>query len=155
MIKQKIKIGGKTIGKGEPIFIIGEVSHAHEGSMEKIRTIIKGVGESGCDAIKFQKLIPDELVVKNDPRNANFKKMLFTDKEWKEIFSYSRSFGLLVLGEPFDEESLDDLEKLGVDAYKLHSTDVCNPYMLEKIAKKKKPILLATGGSTIEEIQDA
>ncbi|MFH0837076.1 MAG: N-acetylneuraminate synthase family protein [Candidatus Aenigmatarchaeota archaeon] len=149
-----MKIGNREIGKGGT-FIIAEVAHAHEGDASKMMMIIKGAGESGADAIKFQKVVADELVVENDPRHANFKKMEFSETQWKEFFDYARSFGLLILGEAFDELSADFFEILGVDGYKIHSTDVSNPSMLEKIAEKDKPIMLATGGTTMEEIDGA
>ena len=149
-----MNIGNKEIGLGR-VFIIAEVAHSHEGDPEKMKRIIKGAGESGADAIKFQKVVADELVVKDDPRHANFKKMEFTETQWKEFFDYARSFGLIVLGEPFDEASTDFFETLGVSGYKIHSTDVSNPSMLEKIAKKAKPIMLGTGGTTLDEIDNA
>ncbi|MBI5331969.1 MAG: N-acetylneuraminate synthase family protein [Candidatus Aenigmarchaeota archaeon] len=147
-------IGDKELGKGRT-FIIAEVAHAHEGDVSKMKLLIKAAGESGADAIKFQKVVADELVVENDPRHANFKKMEFSETQWKEFFDYARSLGLIVLGEPFDESSADFFEALGVAGYKIHSTDLSNPSMLEKIAKKGTPILLATGGTTLDEIGNA
>lgn len=150
-----VKIGKRTIGANHPTFIIAEVGSAHQGEVETCKKIIKKTSETGADAIKFQKFICDELIVRTDPRYKTFEKIEINDDRWREIVRYAKKFNLELLADVFDERSSDLMDELGVKAFKIHSTDLTNPYLISHVAKKRKLVLLATGGSTLEEIKNA
>jgi len=150
-----VKIGKKTIGEDHPVFIVAEVGSAHQGEIETCKNLIKKTSETGADAIKFQKYICDELIVPTDPRYKTFKKIEIGEEGWREIISYAKKFNLEILADVFDERSSDLMNELGVAALKIHSTDLTNPYLISHVAEKRKPILVATSGSTLEEIKNA
>ena len=150
-----IKIGKKMIGANNPAFIIAEIGSAHQGEIEICKTLVKMTSQTGADAIKFQKFICDELVVSADPRYEVYKNIEMNEDNWREIISYTKKFDLEILADVFDERSSDLMDELGVTAFKIHSTDLTNPYLISHVAKKGKPLLLATGGSTMEEIKNA
>jgi len=150
-----MKLSGKIIGGNEPIFIVAEVANSHEGSLDKMKRIIRGAAYAGADAIKFQKFFADELFVSTSDSYKLFKRLELSDDEWKQAFSYARELELTILGECFDEKSVDFFDELGVSGFKIHSTDLCNPFMLKHVAKKGKPVFLAVGGSRLDEIKSA
>ncbi|RLG57819.1 MAG: N-acetylneuraminate synthase [Hadesarchaea archaeon] len=150
-----VKIGNTIVGDDQPTFIIAEVASAHQGNIEIFKEIIEKIGRAGANAIKFQKFITDELIVPERPRYQSFKKIEFTEEQWREVFEKARKFRWEILSDVFDEKSCDFMDELGVSAFKIHSTDLTNPYMLSYVAKKGKPILLGTGGGTLEEIKKA
>lgn len=150
-----IKIGKKVIGAPHPIFIIAEIASAHQGEVELCKNLVKNASETGADAIKFQKFICDELIVPTDPRHETLKKIEMNKDNWREIIRYAKKFDCEILTDVFDERSADLMDELGVAAFKIHSTDLTNPYLISHVAQMKKPILLATGGSTLEEIGNA
>lgn len=163
-----IKIGNKEIG-GKRAYIIAEYGVNHNGSYERACEGIRAAKAAGADAIKFQTYTADELVVKGTPKFWDWdgdKKHATQYDAYKAIggFSLEHYAGLRNLCEeleieflstPFSIEGADFLNKLGVRAFKVASSDMsCLPF-LRHIAKFQKPILLSTGAATGEEIMQA
>ncbi|HID60617.1 MAG TPA: N-acetylneuraminate synthase [Hadesarchaea archaeon] len=152
---KNIRIGKKMIGEGQSTFIIAEIASAHQGDLGLLTELIDKVHNTGADAVKFQKFITEELVTPSGPRYENFKRIEFTEKTWGRVLDSACKFKWEILADVFDEKSCDFMDELGVSAFKIHSTDLTNPYMTSHTAKKGKPILLSTGGSTMKEIENA
>jgi sialic acid synthase SpsE len=142
------------ISKNSNTFVIAEVAGAHEGSIEKIKDMIRIASDSKVDAIKFQIFKTDKLVVKNHPKYDSFKKKEFSKKEWLNLIGYAKKLNLAVMADIFDRESLIISEEGGVDGYKVHSTILSDISLIEEIAETKKPILISVGGSTYSEIKE-
>lgn len=151
----KIKIAEKVIDENSSVFIIAEIANSHEGSLKKAKQLIQAAAATGANAIKLQKFVTEELLVSSHPQYHLFKKLEFNEAAWKELFEYGREFNLPLLMDVFDIPSANFAEKMGVDGYKIHSTDVANPDLLGCVAKKKKPIFLGVGATTLEEIEQA
>lgn len=164
-----IKIGDKFIGKGNPVYIVAEIGVNHNGDMKILKRLIDSASECGVDAIKFQKFKTEALVTKNAPK-AEYQKITTDEKEsqfemlkrleltesnLKELYEYAKSKDIEAFATPFDDESVDFLYDLGIKAYKVGSGDITNIPMLKKIARKKLPIILSTGMSTLGEIEEA
>ncbi len=149
-----VKIGKKFVGENNPVLIVAEIASAHQGNPETCKELVREIARSGADAVKFQKFVAEELVV-SGPKQEHFKKIELADDEWREIISIARKSGLEVMADVFDERSCDLMDGLGVSAFKIHSTDLSNPYMVSHVAEKKKPILLGVGGGKPEEIKNA
>lgn len=145
-------------------YIIAEVGVNHDGDLDKAKQMIEEISKAGGDAVKFQAYKAEKLTSKYSPAYWDTKKEktksqyeLFKkhDKFWKsefeELADYSESYNIDFLATPFDNESTDFLEPL-MPFYKVASADITNKPLLEYIAKKRKPILLSTGASTISEI---
>ena len=125
--------------------------------------------EAGADAVKFQTFRTEDLVVKGaekaeyqkkssgaeESQFEMLKKLELTEKDFTELFSYARRQGVIFLSSPFDKESVDLLDELGVPAFKVGSGEITNFPLLKYIADKKKPVILSTGMATLEEVGEA
>lgn len=163
---QKVKIGNKIIGDGEPTFIIAEIGINHNGDINIAKQLIDLAVSSGCDAVKFQKrtidvvYTPEELVKEREnpfgTTNGDLKRGLeFGEKEYKEIDDYCKEKGIIWFASPWDEQSVDFLEKFNVPCYKIASASLTDNNLLNHIKSKGKPVILSTGMSTKEEINKA
>lgn len=161
-------IDSRNIGKGNPCFIIAELSANHNGDLEVAKETIRAAKRTGADAIKLQTYTPDTLTIDCD--NDYFKieggtlwdgKSLyelygeaFTPWEWHaELFKVAEEEGLICFSSPFDKTAVDFLEKLNVPAYKIASFEIQDIPLIEYTASKGKPIIMSTGIATEEDIQ--
>ncbi len=164
-----IQIGTRRIGEKEPVFIIAEAGVNHNGDIELARQLIDVAAEAGADAVKFQTFRAEELVTPTAAKakyqiettgaeESQFdmiKRLELSAEAHRELISRCSQRGILFLSSPFDVESADLLEALGVPAYKIPSGEITNWPFLEHIASKKKPIILSTGMSDLQEVQQA
>lgn len=163
-----IRIGNKNIGTDSPVFVIAEAGCNFENDIERAKEMIKAAAIAGADAIKFQTFIPGKLVTKDAPKfwdikgcpgETQYEEFMempqLTFAQYQELNEIADDAGIIFFSTPSDEESADMLEKLGVLLYKISSMDITHIPLLRHIAKKKKPIILSTGASTIDEIKEA
>ncbi len=165
-----IKIGSRVIGEEYPCFIIAEAGVNHDGDVGKARQLIDIAAEAKADAVKFQTFTGEKLASK-DARLAtyhqkgavseqeNLKELLrrleLSREEHRELFDYAHSKGIMIFSTPFDEESADFLEELGVDLFKIASFSPTNYPFLRHVARKGKPLIMSTGLHTLGEIEEA
>jgi len=145
----------KTLFKPGKIFVIAEIANSHEGNLSKAKNLIESAADSGADAVKFQKFFADELVEKNHEKYNLFKKLEFKKNEWAKLISFAKSKNLKIFVDVFGIKSAKQVSKYSIDGYKIHSSDVTNPLLLEFLAKKKKSILLSVAGAKLNEIDEA
>lgn len=164
---KNITIGNKTIGDG--VYVIAEFGVNHNGSLERAKEGITKAARAGADAIKFQTYTADELVVKGTPKFWDwegdkdketqydaYKAIGGFPYEWyPELIKCCEENNIEFLSTPFSFEAADFLHSIGMKAFKVASSDLSTLPYLEHIAKYGKPILLSTGSSTIEEIEEA
>jgi N-acetylneuraminate synthase len=164
-----ISISNKKIGNGEPCFIIAEAGVNHNGDLRCAKKLIDAAHEAHADAVKFQTFKAENLVTryakkadyqkKNDSATTTQFQMLknleFTEADFKKLSSYAKKRGLVFLSTAFDDESLDLLIRLNVTAFKIPSGEITNFPLMEKIVRERKPVILSTGMSTMEEVKDA
>ena len=131
------------------------MANAHEGELSIAKEITKKTAESKANGIKFQRFTSDELATKDHENYELYKKLEMTDKEWKELINYAKKLKLRVFVDVFGLKSAKKLEILNIDGYKIHSSDISNPLLLNHFANSKKALLLSTGGSTPNEIENA
>lgn len=136
-------------------FVIAEMANAHEGSLMAARAIIEGAASAGADAIKFQKFTGDELLVSYHSRYDHFKKLELPDAAWSELVDFARTHGLYTLADVFGSESAALMHRLGIDGFKIHSSDMINHSLLRQVAAYGKAIFLNSGGTRQIEILDA
>ena len=165
---KKIKIGNKLIGEREPCFIIAEVGVNHNGKLSLAKKLVDVAKEANVDAVKFQTFKTKDVVtkkarlIKYQKKNMGqdesqleiLKKLELKYQDFKTLKNYADRKKIIFLSTPDTEEDADFLENL-VHAYKIGSSDVINYPLLERIAKKKKPIILSTGMSTLNEVREA
>ncbi len=166
---REIRIGGKTIGDGEPVFIIAEVGVNHNGDLALAKQLIDVAAAGGADAVKFQTFKADRVVSPGAPKAAYqrdsinpkesqldlLRRLELSPAAHRELHGYCGERGIQFLSAPFDEESADLLEALGVPAFKIGSGEITNFPLLDHIARKGKPILLSTGMSYLDEVEAA
>ena len=145
-------------------FFVAEAGLNHGGSKEKAMAMVRGAKWAGADAIKFQTFRADKLNSKTRAQLTHtkdvdlqdlFKKLELSFDDFRTIHSEAKRLGIEFLSTPFDEESADFLEELGVGAFKIASGDITHSPLVKHIARKGKPVLLSTGMSSSEEIEKA
>lgn len=167
MIFNKVKVGNRFIGNGEPVYIIAEIGINHNGSMELAKKLIDGAVFAGCDAVKFQKRTP-ELCVPIEQWNINrdtpwgimtyleYKHRIeFGFSEYEQIDLYCKAKGIDWFVSAWDVESVDFIELFNPNLYKVASASLTDFELLSKISETQKPIMISTGMSVIDEVEDA
>jgi N,N'-diacetyllegionaminate synthase len=164
-----VRIGSKSIGENHPVFIIAEAGVNHNGDINLARELVDVAVEAGVDAVKFQTFISEDIVTchaeKADYQKENtgneqesqfemLKKLELSFKEFRELKAYCDKRGIIFLSTPFDRKSVDFLDKLKVLAFKVASGEISNFPLLSHIASKGKPLILSTGMSTLEEVEE-
>ncbi len=149
--------------------IIAEAGVNHNGSLALAKQMIDAAHKAGADYIKFQTFIPEKLVsryaLKANYQIENTKsqesqlemlqKLAFTQEDFIELQKYCRETGIRFLSTPFDLESIQFLNGLEMDFWKLPSGEITNLPYLEAIARTHKKVVMSTGMSELSEIQDA
>jgi len=165
----KIKISeNRSIGENEPPFIIAEIGNNHNGSIDNALELIKIANDIGVDAVKFQvknieKSFSQELLDSAYFTENSFGKtyrehkqaLEFSKEQLVEIYEFSRKLGIICFSTPFDTDSVDLLETIDNPIYKISSFHVTDMPLIEKVSKTKKPIIMSTGMSSIDEIDKA
>tara|TARA_B110000879_G_scaffold212725_1_gene310443 strand:+ start:2477 stop:3478 length:1002 start_codon:yes stop_codon:yes gene_type:complete len=146
-------------------YIIVEIGQAHDGSLGTLHSYIDAVSKTGVDAIKFQTHIADAESSIQESFRVNFsyedktrfdywKRMEFAFEQWVEIKKHCDDVELEFISSPFSIAAVDLLEKINVKKYKIGSGEVTNYLMLDKIAKTGKDIILSSGMSNFNELDD-
>src|SRR5437868_12242023 len=147
------------------IYVIAEAGLNHGGNKERALALVRAAKWAGADAVKFQTFRADRLAStrpatlahKKDQPNLQelFKKLELPFDAFRTLFKEAKRLDIDFLSTPFDEESADFLNDLGVSAFKIASGDITHRPLIEHVARKGKPVLLSTGMSTAEEIEKA
>ena len=152
------------------VLIIAEAGVNHNGSYENAKKLILAGAEAGVDYVKFQTFKANKLVSifaekadyqkinTNDENTSHFEmlKKLEMPEIWHyDLIKYAESLNVKFLSTGFDEESIDFLDSINIDLYKIPSGEITNKPFLEHIAKKKKPIIVSTGMANLAEVRAA
>jgi len=164
-MKNKFEINGRNIGFGEPCYIIAEIGINHNGDILIAKKLIDVAVDIGADAVKFQKRNLESIYQKDildDPTLDSqgteilidvLKEVEFDEKNFIELKNYCKEKEITFLCTPWDIPSVDFLEKLNVSAYKIASADMTNLPLISYISKFKKPMIISTGMSMMDEIE--
>ena len=164
-----IKIKNRMIGEGHPTYMIAEMSANHAGSKQHALEIIHAAKESGADCIKIQTYTADTLTI--DCHNQYFAitdgtwkgenlyslyQKAYTPWEWQaELKEEAEKLGLDFFSTPFDNSSVDFLEEIGMEFYKIASFELVDIPLIKYVASKGKPIIMSTGMGSLEEVEEA
>lgn len=163
----KVSVGKKAIGAGEPVYIIAEIGINHNGDIEIAKQLMDVAVETGCDAVKFQKRTPEICVPeeqKSIPRETPWgsmtyfeykKRIEFEQKEFEQIDAYAKKIGIDWFASPWDVPSVDFLEGFDVPCQKIASACLTDFELLTAINKTKTTTILSTGMSSMQEIDKA
>jgi len=158
----QIEICSRKIGDKYPVFIIAEAADSHLGDIEIAKRMIQQAKFAGADCIKFQHHLPDEEMLPSVPISDNFdeslydflKKNALNLEQHKELKKYCLKIGIIYLCTPFSYKAAQELNSIGVDAFKIGSGEFSDLPSLKKIAELGKPMILSSGMATIDEIYD-
>ena len=145
-------------------FVIAEIGMNHDGSLGNAMRLIEEAKNAGVNAVKFQLHISEEESLKNAPKPPYFKREErfeyfrrtgFTNNQWKKLKDLTHELGMYFIVSPFSHKAVEILEEINIDAFKIASGETTNIPLLEFIETKNKPVLVSTGMSNWEEIQNA
>ncbi|MGH8509210.1 MAG: N-acetylneuraminate synthase family protein [Gammaproteobacteria bacterium] len=167
MSPPKVNIRGRTIGEGDPVYVIAEIGINHNGSVEIAKRLIEGAKHAGADAVKFQKRTP-ELCVPQDQwrieRDTPWGRMSYIDyrrkiefgqPEYADIDRYCRTLRIDWTASCWDEASVEFMEQFDPPFYKMASASLTDLPLLRKARATGRPVMLSTGMSTLDEITAA
>lgn len=165
-IKKNFQIDDRVIGPGEPCLVIGEIAQAHDGSLGNAHAYVDAIAEAGADAIKMQTHIAaaestaaETFRVPFSRQDATryeyWKRMEFTEEQWRGLKEHAEERGLVFLSSPFSFEAVDLLERLKVSAWKVGAGELTNLPMLEYMASTGKPVLLSSGMASWSDMDTA
>lgn len=155
--------------KSNKTYIIAEMSANHAGDYNRAIDIIHAAKEVGADCIKIQTYTPDTITIDCDnkyfsiddgtwkgERLYELYEKAYTPWEWQaNLKKEADKVGIDFLSTPFDNTSVDFLEEIGVEFYKIASFELVDIPLIEYVASKGKPIIMSTGMGTLGEIEEA
>lgn len=166
-MQRAIKIGNHSVGEGHPVFIIAEIGINHNGDLNIAKKLIDAAALAGCDAVKFQKRIP-ELCVPAEQGDLKREtpwgimtymeyrhRIEFGKEEYAKIDHYCEEKGMTWFASCWDEPSVDFIDQFDPVCYKIASASATDSGLLHHISSKNRPAILSTGMSTMEEIRKA
>lgn len=166
MKEMNILIDQKVVGPGSRVFVVAEIGINHNGSVNQAEKLIDAAAEAGADAVKFQTfrvdrlLIPprDRWVAQPDGTESAYHMLRRFELTWEDqarLKKHCDRREICFLSTPYDEESADFLDAIGMPAFKTASADITHVPLLRHVACKAKPVLLSTGMSFLNEVADA
>jgi len=161
-----IRIGTRSIGNGQPCYVIAEVGNNHNGDFDRAIALVDAAVAAGADCAKFQMRKLDEvyrassLSGKDDDLAVEYtldllRRFELSTEQQRRVAAYCASKNIQYLCTPWDASSVATLETFGVQAYKVASADLTNLPLLAKLAATGKTLIVSTGMSTSDEIRSA
>lgn len=147
-------------------FIIAEVAQAHDGSLGMAHAYIDAAADAGADVVKFQTHMAAAESTPQEPWRVKFspqdttrydywKRMEFTEAQWRDLRKHSEERNLTFLSSPFSLEAVELLERVGITAWKVASGETNNVALLERMIATRFPMIISTGMSPLDEIDAA
>lgn len=164
----RVSIDGVDVHDGSHCYVIAEIGHNHQGSVEQAKQMFKAAAECGAHAVKLQKrdnrgLYTREAFNRPYDNESSFgatygehrEALEFGRDEYVELQSYARELGVAFFSTAFDFASADFLADLDVPAYKIASGDLTNTPLIRYVGEIGKPVIFSTGGGTIDDVRRA
>jgi N-acetylneuraminate synthase/sialic acid synthase len=165
---RELTIAGRRIADDTPCFVIAEIGHNHQGSVEQAKELFRAARDAGVDAVKLQKRDNANLFTRAlydspyDNENSfgatygEHREALELDRDaFAELRDLADELGLVLFATAFDEASADVLAELDLPAFKIASGDLRNTPLLRHVAALGKPMVVSTGGATLEDVDRA
>src|SRR5579863_181045 len=166
----QVNIGKRTVGAGQPVYIIAEVSANHHQNFEEAVRIIRAAKDAGADAVKLQTYTPDTITIASDRPEFrvgggtiwdgrtlhDLYHEAYTPWDWQpKLKVAANDLGMDCFSSAFDASAVDFLEKMDVPAHKLASFELVDLPLIRKMAETGKPLIMSTGMASVEEIDEA
>jgi len=161
-----VQIGNRLVGDGQPCYVIAEIGINHNGDLDLAKRLISVAIAAECDAVKFQKRTVDVVYTKEElakPRESRFgetngdlkRGLEFGNDQYAAIDRYCRDGGITWYASCWDEGSVDFIDRFDPACYKIASASLTDHALLRHTRRKGKPIILSTGMSTLEQVDQA
>lgn len=166
---ETLRIGERTIGRGQPCLVIAEIGVNHNGDLDTALAMVDAVADAGAECVKFQTFSADEFM--NNPDETYeyisqgetvresmlemFQRLELKRDAFAKLFERARTRGLIPLSTPTDRAAADLLEQLDTPAYKIGSDDLVYSPFLEYVAGKGKPVIISTGMAEVGDVERA
>jgi sialic acid synthase len=167
-MSRRLDIDGYEVHDGSDCYVIAEIGHNHQGSVEQAKAMLTMAKDCGANAVKVQKRSNRTLYTREffeqpydnefsfGPTYGEHREALELGRDaYVELQRYAREIGITFFATPFDVESADFLAELDMPAYKFASADLLNTPLLRHVASFGKPMLISTGGATMDDIDRA
>ena len=163
--EKHLRIGTRRIGPNEPCFVIAEIGLNHNGDLGIAKQLVDAAVAAGADAVKFQKrklteTYREEIVAEPRLGEQGLQYIVplliefeLSDDAFRELYRYCKARAITFMCTPWDRASVDFLETMALDGYKIGSPDMTNFPLIEYVVATGKPLLMSTGMSTEEEIR--
>jgi len=169
MKPRTIEIAGRKLGKGQPVYIVAEMSANHNQDYKAAVEILKAAKKAGADAVKLQTYTADTLTIPCNNKYFRIKdgpwagrtlyelyQEAYTPWEWQpKLKKIADKLGIALFSTPFDETAVDFLEEMNVPCYKIASFELVDIPLIQKAAATGKPLIMSTGMATLSEIKEA
>ena len=164
--QRTVTIGGKSVGQGQPCYVVAEIGINHNGSVDLACRLIGVAAAAGCNAVKFQKRTVEVVYTAEElakPRESPFgdtngalkRGLEFGRAQYEEIDAYCKSLNIRWFASCWDERSVDFIARFDVPCFKIASACLTDDDLLRYTRAAGKPLILSTGMSTLEEIDHA
>ena len=138
------------------VYVIAEIGLNHGGDIEVAKKLIDSAVRTGADAVKFQTYLTEKRAPKGNKVVYDIlKKCELPFEAFKELKDYTSQYKMEFFSTVFDKESLEYLQRIECNLYKVASFDVVNHKLLHEVAKTGKPVVLSVGMANLEEIEEA
>jgi N-acetylneuraminate synthase/sialic acid synthase len=164
-VVREITIDGQRVADDTDCYVIAEIGHNHQGDLGKCKDLFRAAKECGANAAKLQKRDNRTLFTREmydsayqsenafgDTYGAHREALEFGRDEYMELIRFSKEIGITFFSTAFDHNSADFLAELDMPAYKLASGDIINTPLLKHVAKIGKPMVVSTGGATMDDV---
>ena len=137
-------------------YVIAEIGINHGGDLDLAKRMIDSASQTGCDAVKFQTYLTEQRAPKGNQEVFDIlKKCELPFDAFEKLKNHADAKNIEFFSTPFDEESIQCLEDIGVNLYKVASFDVVNHKLLRRIAKTGKTVIMSVGMANLREIREA
>ena len=165
---RQLEIDGTVINQDSDCYVIAEIGHNHQGDLNTARKLFLAAKEAGVNAVKLQKRDNRSLYTREmydrpyesensygSTYGAHREFLEFGETEYRELQHYAREIGITFFATAFDFKSADLLARLEMPAFKMASGDLTNIPLLTHVARYQKPMILSTGGGTLDDVRRA
>lgn len=166
----QVKIGNRSVGVGQPVYVVAELSANHNHDFDQAARIIQAAKQAGADAVKLQTYTPDTITMASDRPEFRVRggtlwdgrtlhdlyAEAFMPWEWQpRLKRVAEELGMDCFSSAFDATAVDFLEEMNVPAHKVASFELVDIPLIQKMARTGKPLIVSTGIATVEEIEEA
>jgi N,N'-diacetyllegionaminate synthase len=164
-----VTIGERRLGAHEPVFVVAEAGVNHDGDARVALELVDAAAAAGADAVKFQTFVPAAVAVAGAPlagyqragatgaseQRDMLERLCLSGGDLRSVAAHCARRGLCFLSTPFDLSSAELLERIGVPAFKVASSELTNLPFLDALARRGLPLILSTGMATLGEVAHA